>query len=217
MLLDAIERVGRTAAASRRSSSNTTITDGILGDFEIDENGDTTLGTVSVYQVKSGEETFVKASPRSSSFVEGRNRAVQSNALWGRTAVLPRTLRTGDEWPRRRGVFRFPPSQAPPGATSLPVFGILLVSPPGRLAPRQPRQDAERVLPPLPDRTHERCDLRARRARLLARLRHPRADQLRPRRRVHARRHARRHDGHELRARGRLGALPVGDDPADAR
>ena len=37
------------------------------------------------------------------------------------------------------------------------------------------------------DRAHERRDLRARRARLHARLRHHRADQLRPRRHVHAR------------------------------
>ena len=44
----------------------------------------------------------------------------------------------------------------------------------------------------------ERLRLRARRARLHARLRDPRADQLRPRRRVHARRHVHDHLRHAL-------------------
>ena len=44
------------------------------------------------------------------------------------------------------------------------------------------------------DRAHDRLRLRARRARLHARLRDPRADQLRPRRRVHARRDVHDHD-----------------------
>ena len=51
----------------------------------------------------------------------------------------------------------------------------------------QPRPGAGAVVPRLPDRAHERRAVCARRARLHARLRHPRADQLRPRRRVHAR------------------------------
>ena len=60
-----------------------------------------------------------------------------------------------------------------------------------------------RLLRGLPDRDHERLHLRPRRARLHARLRDPRADQLRPRRRLHARRHVRRHLRDRLRARGR--------------
>src|SRR5581483_8225748 len=51
----------------------------------------------------------------------------------------------------------------------------------------------ERLLPGLPDRDHRRLHVRADRARLHARLRHPRADQLRARRRVHARRHVHDH------------------------
>ena len=83
---------------------------------------------------------------------------------------------------------------------------------------RQPGQDAGRLLPPLPDRAHERGHLRPRRARLLARLRHPRADQLRPRRRLHARRDARRDDGRRASASPATPALVLWlDDPADAR
>ena len=47
------------------------MTDGILGDFKIDENGDTTLGTVSVWQVKNGEPEFVKLITPELSFVKG--------------------------------------------------------------------------------------------------------------------------------------------------
>jgi ABC-type branched-subunit amino acid transport system substrate-binding protein len=34
------------------------VKDGILGNFKIDENGDTTLGTVSVWQVKGQKGVF---------------------------------------------------------------------------------------------------------------------------------------------------------------
>jgi branched-chain amino acid transport system substrate-binding protein len=72
VLLDAIERAG---GADRAKVSeelfNTDSTDGILGDFQIDENGDTTLGEVSVYQVKNGKETFTKTITPELSFVEG--------------------------------------------------------------------------------------------------------------------------------------------------
>ena len=44
---------------------------GLLGDFKIDENGDTTLGTVSVWQVKGGKPVFVKLITPELSFVKG--------------------------------------------------------------------------------------------------------------------------------------------------
>ena len=47
------------------------MTGGVLGDFQIDENGDTTLGTVGVWQVKNGEPTFVKLITPELSFVKG--------------------------------------------------------------------------------------------------------------------------------------------------
>lgn len=71
VLLDAIERGGDDRAKVSEELFNTDIKDGILGDFQIDENGDTTLGVVSVYQVKNGEETFVKTITPELSFVEG--------------------------------------------------------------------------------------------------------------------------------------------------
>src|ERR671912_239177 len=47
------------------------IQDGIVGSFQLDENGDTTLGKVSVYQIKNGEETFTKTVTPELEFVEG--------------------------------------------------------------------------------------------------------------------------------------------------
>jgi branched-chain amino acid transport system substrate-binding protein len=71
VLLDAIERSDGTRASVSEELFNTKVQDGILGDFEIDENGDTTLGTVSFFQVRSGEPEFVKAITPEASFVEG--------------------------------------------------------------------------------------------------------------------------------------------------
>jgi branched-chain amino acid transport system substrate-binding protein len=72
VLLDAIERAGEFDRPKvAEELFNTDIKDGILGDFQFDENGDTTLGAVSVYQIKAGEETFVKTITPELSFIEG--------------------------------------------------------------------------------------------------------------------------------------------------
>jgi branched-chain amino acid transport system substrate-binding protein len=71
VLLTAIEKGGTDRAAVSSALFETDVTDGIIGSFQIDENGDTTLGTVSVYQVKNGEETFVKTVTPELDFVEG--------------------------------------------------------------------------------------------------------------------------------------------------
>jgi branched-chain amino acid transport system substrate-binding protein len=71
VLLDAIERSDGSRPSVSEELYNTNIQDGILGDFEIDENGDTTLGTVSFFQVKAGEPVFNKAITPEASFVEG--------------------------------------------------------------------------------------------------------------------------------------------------
>jgi branched-chain amino acid transport system substrate-binding protein len=71
VLLDAIERSDGTRASVSKELFNTDIKGGILGDFSIDENGDTTLGTVSFFQVRSGAPEFVKAITPEQSFVEG--------------------------------------------------------------------------------------------------------------------------------------------------
>ena len=50
---------------------NQDVKDGILGNFKIDENGDTTLGTVSVWQVKGQKGVFLKTITPELSFVKG--------------------------------------------------------------------------------------------------------------------------------------------------
>ena len=71
VLLAAIEKGGTDRAAVSSALFETDVTDGIIGSFQIDENGDTTLGLVSVYQIKNGEETYVKSVTPELEFVEG--------------------------------------------------------------------------------------------------------------------------------------------------
>jgi branched-chain amino acid transport system substrate-binding protein len=72
VLLDAIERAGGDDRAKiSEELFNTSVQDGILGDFQIDENGDTTLGTVTFFQVKDGAPEFVKTITPELNFVEG--------------------------------------------------------------------------------------------------------------------------------------------------
>ena len=71
VLLDSIEESDGTRASVSEKLFNRDITGGILGDFKIDENGDTTLGIVSVYQIKGQKETFVKTITPELSFVKG--------------------------------------------------------------------------------------------------------------------------------------------------
>jgi branched-chain amino acid transport system substrate-binding protein len=72
VLLDAIDRAGTDERARvAEELFQTEVQNGILGDFQIDDNGDTTLGTVTFFQVKNGEATFVKTITPELSFVEG--------------------------------------------------------------------------------------------------------------------------------------------------
>jgi branched-chain amino acid transport system substrate-binding protein len=71
IMLDAIEESDGTRPSVSEKVLNREIKDGILGDFKIDENGDTTLGIVSVYQIKGQKETFVKTITPELSFVKG--------------------------------------------------------------------------------------------------------------------------------------------------
>ncbi|HEU6444678.1 MAG TPA: branched-chain amino acid ABC transporter substrate-binding protein [Gaiellaceae bacterium] len=71
VLIAAIEKGGTDRTAVSSALFETDIQDGIVGSFQIDENGDTTLGAVSVYQVKNGEETYVKTVSPELEFVEG--------------------------------------------------------------------------------------------------------------------------------------------------
>ena len=71
VLLDAIDRADGDRSKVAEELFNTKIKDGILGDFDIDENGDTTLGTVTFFQVKNLKPEFVKTLTPDVSFVEG--------------------------------------------------------------------------------------------------------------------------------------------------
>jgi branched-chain amino acid transport system substrate-binding protein len=71
VLLDAIDRSDGSRASVAEELFKTDIKGGILGDFTIDENGDTSLGTVTFFQVKNGEPTFSKLITPEGSFVEG--------------------------------------------------------------------------------------------------------------------------------------------------
>jgi branched-chain amino acid transport system substrate-binding protein len=54
VLLDAIAASDGTRASVTRNLFRTRVTKGILGDFEIDENGDTTAGGVTMYRIENG-------------------------------------------------------------------------------------------------------------------------------------------------------------------
>jgi branched-chain amino acid transport system substrate-binding protein len=71
ILLDSIADSDGSRAQVSEGLFNRDVKDGILGDFRIDENGDTTLGIVSVYQIKNQKETFVKTITPELSFVKG--------------------------------------------------------------------------------------------------------------------------------------------------
>ena len=59
VLLDAIAASDGTRASVTRNLFRTRVKDGILADFEIDENGDTTAGGVTMYRVENGKPRVV--------------------------------------------------------------------------------------------------------------------------------------------------------------
>jgi branched-chain amino acid transport system substrate-binding protein len=71
VLLTAIDEADGERAEVAANLFDLEITDGILGNFKIDENGDTTLGTVSVWQVKGGQPEFVELITPDLTFVKG--------------------------------------------------------------------------------------------------------------------------------------------------
>jgi branched-chain amino acid transport system substrate-binding protein len=71
ILLDSIAESDGTRPSVAEGLFNREVEDGLLGSFEIDENGDTTLGTVAVYIVKGGEGVYEKVITPELSFVKG--------------------------------------------------------------------------------------------------------------------------------------------------
>jgi len=70
LLVQAIERSDGTRASVAEELFNTSIQSGILGTFDIDENGDTTSNPVTIYKVKGGESTTLKVITPKASLVK---------------------------------------------------------------------------------------------------------------------------------------------------
>lgn len=71
VLLDSIADSDGTRADVSAKLFGRDVNNGILGSFKIDENGDTTLGTVAVFRVQSGAGKFQKTITPELSFVKG--------------------------------------------------------------------------------------------------------------------------------------------------
>jgi branched-chain amino acid transport system substrate-binding protein len=61
ILLDAIAKAGGSRARVARYVIGARVHNGLLGDFHIDRNGDTTLNTIGVYQIRAGRLRFKQA------------------------------------------------------------------------------------------------------------------------------------------------------------
>jgi branched-chain amino acid transport system substrate-binding protein len=71
ILLTAIDKADGDRAKVAENLFDLDVKDGILGDFKIDENGDTTLGTVAVFQIKNGKDVFRNLITPELNFVKG--------------------------------------------------------------------------------------------------------------------------------------------------
>jgi branched-chain amino acid transport system substrate-binding protein len=60
VLLTAIDKADGERSKVAQGLFNQDVKDGILGNFKIDENGDTTLGTVTFFKVSGGQSAVVK-------------------------------------------------------------------------------------------------------------------------------------------------------------
>jgi branched-chain amino acid transport system substrate-binding protein len=70
VLLDAIAASDGTRASVTENLFTTNVTDGILGTFAIDENGDTNANPVTMYQIRGGEQTTLEVIAPPASLVE---------------------------------------------------------------------------------------------------------------------------------------------------
>jgi branched-chain amino acid transport system substrate-binding protein len=61
MLLDAIAQSGGSRAQVTENVMRSRVPNGLLGDFSIDRNGDTTLNTIGIYQIRGGRLKFETA------------------------------------------------------------------------------------------------------------------------------------------------------------
>jgi branched-chain amino acid transport system substrate-binding protein len=61
LMLDAIAKAGGNRARIARYLIGARVRDGLLGDFQIDRNGDTTLNTIGIYDIRAGRLRFARA------------------------------------------------------------------------------------------------------------------------------------------------------------
>jgi branched-chain amino acid transport system substrate-binding protein len=61
LMLDAIAKAGGNRARIARSLIGARVNNGLLGDFQIDRNGDTTLNTIGIYEIRAGRLHFEQA------------------------------------------------------------------------------------------------------------------------------------------------------------
>ena len=61
ILLDAIAKAGGIRARVARYVIGARVRNGLLGDFHINRNGDTTLNTIGIYQIRAGRLHFKQA------------------------------------------------------------------------------------------------------------------------------------------------------------
>ncbi len=71
VLLTAIEKSDGTRKSVAENLLNTKVTDGILGSFTINSNGDTSSNPVTVYQIKGGKQTTYKTITPPADLVKG--------------------------------------------------------------------------------------------------------------------------------------------------
>ena len=185
-MLKAIGPPTARARASSSSCSRSTIPkeESLLGEgYKFDENGDTTLKDMSIFRVTGTDIPFERRSrstrrcSRPSRSEREHVRAPRARRARAAGASRPPTPRMAAIEARPAFVSRLTPA-------NLVAIGLLVAL--GVLAAVELHRQPGAVRPGVDHRAHERRHLRADRARLHARLRHHRADQLRPRRPVHA-------------------------------
>jgi hypothetical protein len=69
VLLDAIARSDGSRASATAELFKTKVTNGILGSFSSDRNGDTTVGAVTIYRIVRGKPTILSVITPPSSLV----------------------------------------------------------------------------------------------------------------------------------------------------
>ena len=116
VLLGAIAKSNGTRADATSKLFNLNVTNGVLGNFSINKNGDTTLGTVTFGQMNGQNAKFIDADParRSSSlWASGAGDKVEERHVWGRARALPHDAKSPTRWRRTQ-----PPSRSPPAGPS---------------------------------------------------------------------------------------------------